>query len=89
MTNPTNHEEFREAIQQVVEYLHDERAHYQAPIQDGQSGTHHIYHALCTLQSWLDVELGHTFDGSQKEDPRIEPGLARQPREHGGVDRGR
>ena len=56
MTDPITPDAVRRAIERVVEYLHEERAYYEAIIEEGGRSENHIYHAVRTLETWVAVE---------------------------------
>lgn len=43
-----------EAIEKVVEYLHEERQDYEALIEDGRRGHNHIWHSLKILAAYAE-----------------------------------
>ena len=48
-----------DAIVRVVEYLHEEREHYEDCVQMGDSAEYlagHIQHAVQALSDWLDAQ---------------------------------
>jgi len=53
-TEAVQAEELKGAVEQVIEYLKEERSHYEACREQGESGDGHIYLATLVLQSWLE-----------------------------------
>lgn len=67
MPPSTQNERLCRAVEQVVQYLADERRDFQAAIDDGYMPVQHIYFALQTLESWLQwqqVERSASADRS-------------------------
>ena len=70
--------EFHRAVEQVVEYLHDERStHYHSTTEDGQNAADHIYHSVSVLEQWLarreiSESLGGQYRDVFKDDPAPE-----------------
>ena len=50
------HADLVNAVEQVTEYLSDERADYVTMIHGDAKAQHHIYHAVQTLEEWLDLQ---------------------------------
>ncbi len=65
------HAELVNAVEQVTEYLSDERADYEAMIHGGAKAEHHIYHAVQMLEEWLDLQRHHRHEHPGPLEPQF------------------
>ena len=64
-------EELKGAIGKVLEYLHEERADYDACVERGEGAEGHIYLATLVLASWLEGQQKQTRDDASADRPDI------------------